>query len=369
MKNGKPLVSVLCLTYNQEKYIAQALDGFLMQETDFPYEIIIHDDASTDATQSILKEYEKKHPELIKTIIQKENQFSKGNRNFFPRFLFPRAKGKYFALCEGDDYWTDSKKLQTQIDFLEKNSDFTICFHPVEVVYENNEVPPSIFPDRNDGFTVERLLERNFIQTNSVVYRRLDFTEWAYDVVPGDWYLHLVHARFGKIGFIDRVMATYRRHPGGLWWDTHSNPDQIWQKYGLGHLALFSEVLRMYSDSKEVRSLANKKIGMLMDRLHTLDGQGIYLTAVKLYPKFLSLHIQELHRELNLNEEEMSLLKHKVDKTETALINAQEEIIRASDAIKERNQQIFRILNSRSWKVASFIHKVSSWLSLSRSSN
>ena len=123
-----PLVSISCITYNHEPYIAQALNGFLMQKTSFPFEVLIHDDASTDRTADILREYEKKFPNLIKPIYQKENQYSKGFTSVSATWNFPRAQGKYIALCEGDDYWIDENKLQMQVDFLEKNPEYGLTY-------------------------------------------------------------------------------------------------------------------------------------------------------------------------------------------------------------------------------------------------
>ena len=119
-----PLVSICCITFNHEKYIDQTLEGFLMQKTNFSFEILIHDDASTDATADIIREYEAKYPNIIKPIYQTENQFSKGIRSMYGVFNFPRATGKYIAMCEGDDYWIDENKLQSQADFLEQNEDY-----------------------------------------------------------------------------------------------------------------------------------------------------------------------------------------------------------------------------------------------------
>ncbi|MFA7615940.1 MAG: glycosyltransferase [Weeksellaceae bacterium] len=124
-----PLVSISCTTYNHEPYIRQCLDGFLMQQCDFEFEIVIHDDASTDETQEIIKEYQKKFPDIIKPIFQTENQYSKTGSGIMARYNFPRAQGKYIALCEGDDYWTDPLKLQKQVDILEKNTNIDICSH------------------------------------------------------------------------------------------------------------------------------------------------------------------------------------------------------------------------------------------------
>lgn len=123
MKSNKIIVSVCCLAYNHESYIRKCLEGFLIQKTDFPFEILIHDDASTDGTEEIIREYEAKYPNIIKPLYEKENQWQKGRRGS-AIFNFPRARGKYIALCEGDDYWTDPYKLQKQVDFLEANEDY-----------------------------------------------------------------------------------------------------------------------------------------------------------------------------------------------------------------------------------------------------
>jgi len=121
-----PLVSICCITYNHANYISNTIESFLKQETTFSYEIIINDDASTDGTAAIIKEYHDKFPDIIKPILQKENQYSKGIRGMNPRFTFPVAKGKYIAVCEGDDCWIDPHKLQRQVDFLENHEDFTL---------------------------------------------------------------------------------------------------------------------------------------------------------------------------------------------------------------------------------------------------
>src|SRR5690554_6640453 len=125
MNKSTPLVSICCATFNQASFISQAIESFLSQKTSFKFEIIIHDDASTDGTASIVKKYEQEHPNLIKAIYQKKNQYSQGIKPW-PNFVFPIARGKYIALCEGDDYWTDPFKLQKQVDFLEANMDVSL---------------------------------------------------------------------------------------------------------------------------------------------------------------------------------------------------------------------------------------------------
>jgi len=128
MENVRPTVSICCITYNHAPYIRSALDGFLMQETDFAYEILIHDDASTDGTADIIREYTARYPDIIKPILREENQYSKGISNI-SIFNFPRARGEFIAMCEGDDYWTDPHKLQKQVDYLRAHPDCALCFH------------------------------------------------------------------------------------------------------------------------------------------------------------------------------------------------------------------------------------------------
>lgn len=116
---SNPIVSICCITYNHEKYIRGTIEGFLIQKTEFPFEIVIHDDASTDNTAKILKNYAEQYPKLIFPIWQEENQYSRGVK-IYPSCVWPKARGKYIALCEGDDHWIDSRKLQNQMNFIEK---------------------------------------------------------------------------------------------------------------------------------------------------------------------------------------------------------------------------------------------------------
>jgi len=130
LESNEVMVSVCCLAYNHEPYIRKCLDGFVMQKTSFKYEVLIHDDASTDRTADIIREYQRKYPDVIKPIYQSENQYSKGI-SILKKYQYPRVNGKYIAFCEGDDYWTDELKLQKQVDFLENNTDYSMCVHQV----------------------------------------------------------------------------------------------------------------------------------------------------------------------------------------------------------------------------------------------
>ena len=258
MHSSRPKLSIVCVTYNHVKYIKDALEGFVRQKTNFPFEVIIHDDASTDGTTEIIKEYEHKYPNIIKPIYQTENQWRKA-KTMSKTFIYPHIKGEYVAFCEGDDYWTDKNKLQKQVDFLDSHLDYTICFHPVKVIWEDKRAEEIIFPDekllrKTGNLDFSSLLKGNFIQTNSVVYR-WRFHKDSYDLIPdnilpGDWFLHLLHAQIGKIGFINEVMGVYRRNAGGIWTGAGSSPEWFC-KCGKAYLNFLEAFEKQFNQNKE----------------------------------------------------------------------------------------------------------------------
>ena len=136
---NKPVVSICCLTYNHAPFIRKCLDGFLMQETSFPIEILIHDDASTDGTDKIIREYETKYPDIIFPVFEAENQYSKPGHQHMDLYNYTRAKGKYIAYCEGDDYWTDPLKLQKQVEFMETHPEYSVCWHRFYILYADSK--------------------------------------------------------------------------------------------------------------------------------------------------------------------------------------------------------------------------------------
>ncbi len=217
MNTQKPLVSICTLTYNHASYLRKCLDSLLMQKTNFAFEILINDDKSTDETQEIIKEYHEKYPEVIKPLLQEENQYSQGKRCMNARFNFPRAKGKYLAMCEGDDYWTDELKLQKQVDFLEQNPDYSICFHDIRGLKKDKLVDIELYGNRKQqDFTIEDLLKENFIPNISVMYRNViqEFPDWYFTCPFGDYPTHILHAMHGKIHYINQKMAVYRMGVG-----------------------------------------------------------------------------------------------------------------------------------------------------------
>ncbi len=189
-----------------------------MQETSFPFEIIIHDDASTDKTTEIIKEFAREDSR-IKPIFQTENQWSQGIKPS-PSFVWPRAKGKYLALCEGDDFWTDPRKLEKQVSFLESNPNFVGCFHNVSIINTFDE-KKSLFYNENKKsrtFGISRIICKNPIPTLSVIFRKDTFKVPSdYDkYVVGDWPIHILNAQHGDYYYMNEVMGTYRIHSGGI---------------------------------------------------------------------------------------------------------------------------------------------------------
>jgi glycosyltransferase involved in cell wall biosynthesis len=221
-QNKTPLISICCTTYNHDNYIKQCLEGFLMQRTNFPYEILVHEDASTDNTAEIVKEYEFKYPILFRCIYQSVNQFAKQNTLF--NILLPMARGKYIALCEGDDFWTDPNKLQKQVDFLETHPDYSMVCHNVTVSGDVQQA--SFVSNLKEFYTAEDLASGGIsIPTLSVVFRNYNLTYSAsLSKTPiGDFPLFVTLSQYGKIKYLPEVMGARRVHEGGLWSSADKN--------------------------------------------------------------------------------------------------------------------------------------------------
>lgn len=215
------LVTTYCTAYNHEKYIRDALDGFVMQKTDFRHEVIVHDDASTDGTADIIREYAKAYPDIIKPVFQTENQYSK-NVKIFDGFIKPLIKGKYTAICEGDDYWADEGKLQKQADFLESHPEYVACAHNSVVLYLNNgkkELRNTAARDYDCDVKemLARIAEgkREAWQLSGLMYRSDCLSRRpAFFNAPttfGDMSLDLFLLSHGKVRFMAEPMSVYRR--------------------------------------------------------------------------------------------------------------------------------------------------------------
>lgn len=218
------MVSIRCTAFNHAPFIRQCLEGFVKQITNFRFEAIVHDDCSTDNTVSIIKEYELKYPDIIKPIYETENQYSKKNGSL-RRIMDGHCLGKYVAMCEADDYWTDPYKLQKQVDFLESHPDYTLCFHGVKEVYEDNHSLDRVRANIEDrDYSGVEWYQQRPSQFASFVIRRDILDSEMYKRVlnmnlpVGDIPLLLTCAYYGKIRGMADVMSVYRRHTGG--WTT-----------------------------------------------------------------------------------------------------------------------------------------------------
>lgn len=221
------LVSVYCATYNHVTFIRQCLEGFVMQKTSFPFEVLIHDDASTDGTQDIVREYAARYPDIIKPIYQKENQFSRGVKIYLT-YVFPRVKGKYIAMCEGDDYWTDPYKLQKQVDFLESHPDYVMCSSRFDKYWQESglleEDPDKKF--KGADYDLQNLIGGKWLtQTLTVMYRRsaLDLKRYEQYGMSLDMILFYELLKHGKGYCFPEVMGVYRYHDGGVWSEVSQN--------------------------------------------------------------------------------------------------------------------------------------------------
>lgn len=223
-------LSVFCTAYNHEKFIAEALDSFLAQEVDFPFEVLVTDDASTDGTTEIIRSYAEKYPDVIRFFHQEENCFSRGI-NLYETVMYPNARGKYIAYCEGDDYWTDPSKLNRQVSFLETHPEYSACVHNSYYHYCEGNLPDELLlpasGDRDVPFsTVIRGMSHCF-HTSSIVGRAKfmcnppDFQSVAFSYGFTDYAIALWLSLNGKIRFLDIPMSVYRVNSNPTSWSSN----------------------------------------------------------------------------------------------------------------------------------------------------
>lgn len=236
-----PVVSVCCITYNHAPYIADALDGFIAQRTSFPIEILVHDDASTDGTADIVREYERRHPDLIKPIYQRENQYSQGRRP--SHFNYERARGEFIALCEGDDYWCDPLKLEKQVSAL-RQSNAALSFHPAECVDAQGGAKAEVkllgrCRQGNAVFTAEQAFGRlgstiplaSCVLTREALQRLLAFRLRHPDLKVGDVVLQTIAILHGGAVYVDEPMSVYRHRAPGSWTVRHHTDGAFRMRY------------------------------------------------------------------------------------------------------------------------------------------
>lgn len=224
MKSNDIVVSVCCITYNHEPYIKDCLDGFLKQKTNFKFEVLIHDDASTDKTAEIIREYEEKYPDIIKPIYQTENQWSKGVK-ISRAYNYPRAQGEFIAICEGDDYWYDEYKLQKQVDFLKQNPECIGTIAGAKIIdYSKNMSEQIYYPTEKSRYiTLEEAIKHGTQYHTATYFFRKSILEHntfgELNLGFGDYTLVLNLALHGKVYAFHELFSVYRYATRGSWTD------------------------------------------------------------------------------------------------------------------------------------------------------
>ena len=233
----KPLVVIRCLAFNQEKYIRQCLEGFVSQETDFPFVAIVHDDASTDGTADIIREYESRYPDIILPIYETENQYSKhdGSLRGIMQKAVDSTGAKYIAFCEGDDYWTDTHKLQKQCDFMEAHPECSLTYHACRNLYEDGYqgINKDFGAEVREAYSFADVLADYSFQTattfyksqiaKSPVYTRLFSLGFSF----GDTLIYLAAAHEGRLMGINECWSVYRRTNSGVSAGVHSSSVKV----------------------------------------------------------------------------------------------------------------------------------------------
>ena len=298
--NPKPKISVLMITFNHARFIRQALDSVLAQKTDFAYEMVMGDDASTDGTGAILAEYEKKFPDRIRLLLRPKNIGM--NANFADTLA--ACRGEYVAVLEGDDYWTDNQKLDRQTKFLDDHPECANCFHNVVVFSDDAGVAVKGYHAQPDGrqlmcapdlparFSQNDLIKRNYIPTCSVMFRRAcvkSLPAWFTKLHLGDHPLHILCTEHGLAAYLPEVMGAYRLHSSSVW----SGKPQLHRMSRA--LEMYAELDRYYQGRPQQMALREERMIMLRDYVRLLhrDGQiaeagaaaGTYIKLGLLSPK------------------------------------------------------------------------------------
>jgi glycosyltransferase involved in cell wall biosynthesis len=274
-----PMVSICCIAYNQQGYIKQALEGFLMQRTNFNFEVIIHDDASTDGTTEIIKDYAEKFPNIVKPIFQKQNKYSTEGLNFQYKYVFPYANGKYIAFCEGDDFWIDPLKLQKQVDFLENNKDYGLVHtRAVQFSQENNRFEKLIGIESND---FESLITENSISNLTVCLRNDLFRKYMEEVKPYqkkswstcDFPIWLWLILRTKFKFLNDITGVYRMIGTSI---SHHKDDAKRLKFYEGLIEILDYFLAEYNTDRFTKIIRARYTSMMISMYFlTKNKQGI----------------------------------------------------------------------------------------------
>ncbi len=303
-----PLVTIRCITYNHEPYIRECLEGFVMQQTNFKFEAVVHDDASTDGTAAIIAEFAEKYPDIIKPLYETENQYSKKDGSL-DRIMNAHMRGKYIAMCEGDDYWTDPHKLQKQVDFLEANPEYGLCFTNVDRYREDDKTCVNNFFNesiRDEIASLEKYIVKGlWLATCTWVLRKdlyFQHAEWIGDkqFALGDLALAAFVLSEYKIAYLNDNTTVYRIHQGGV---SNSKNDKVQYEFSVSCLMLSQYICNTLIDPnthilahieknyvqnqiKKILYYEAKKNGLRY--LHLT--KHVYLKGIKINTEFIVKH-------------------------------------------------------------------------------
>lgn len=304
MINKTPLVSICCAAYNHEAYIEDALRGFLMQECDFEYEILIHDDASTDKTAEIIKRYEMQYPEKIFPIYQTENQYSQGKK--FSDLNYERVRGKYVAICEGDDYWTNSKKLQRQVDAIENNPKHNLCFHPAIMINckTNFEQIIARYSNKDDLISIEDIILKKYgimptaslLMTKTILDEALEYRKDRPYLTVGDLYFQIFGSyTTGTALYINEIMSVYRYLTPYSWTMNQKNSTSKM----VNHVNVMDRTYKELNEMTEYKYSVCFQSSMILRVFHLLGYSGIERMP-ELFYKYEKI-IKSFLENLNMN--------------------------------------------------------------------
>jgi glycosyltransferase involved in cell wall biosynthesis len=279
-----PIVSILCITFNHKEYIDDALLGFLTQKTSFPFELVVHDDASTDGTSEVVRSYAAKYPNIIKPVIRKENQYSQGRGATKSSYSY--LKGRYVALCEGDDFWFCESKIEQQVSLLEKRPDAVMSGHATLTLdIASGKNYDNILADFDGGWVCEHK-KLSSMHTSSLVMKRIEYTKSIkeYGDFPGsDEALRMLMSLKGDVIYIPQVMSLYRKGVEGSW--TLRLKDKKMALLNFNKQLSFLDELELIAGSINEKKIKKIKESQVFSLLYVLRSHNDYEGCVK---KFIS---------------------------------------------------------------------------------
>lgn len=295
MDNRELMVTIRCLAYNQEPYIRQCLDGFVMQKTDFRFEAIVHDDASTDGTAAIIREYAEQYPDIIKPIFETENQYSKRDGSI-RRIMNEHTRGKYVAICEGDDYWIDPLKLQKQVDFLEGNPEYTMCFNRTIYYSEKTKkyIKENVAYSKSQTAHLKDIIQKGgtFISTCSIVYRHSlqneSYPNYCKKCLIGDYPLQIYCAIKGRVYYFNEAMSVYRTDNYTSWCGTSNKTTNIYKIIEL-RKSIVEMLIGFSTENPQYKEIFNSTISFTLNIAIPKFSPSVYLDKTSIYLPHMSV--------------------------------------------------------------------------------